>query len=261
MPYAWGLCKREITALFIKMKINPAVLSALLFDLTQTDAPRRRAVELPDGVKALTQGCLGLQRLRQELATRGRQFQPPPRCAGTVGHLVALLAPRPAGARLHGCRPTVRQPRAMIPLAQRPKRPEEISNPSSGTIVNHIGAIVEIGGENLIRYSLGNRTKRRNAMTATLTAWSISRYGAPEVLTPVTRAIPTPGPTKIQIQIRASAVTRADGMMRAGTPRFACLFLGLRRPRQNLSGTGLSGRRYRGWRQGQPVCGGRCRVR
>lgn len=98
-------------------------------------------------------------------------------------------------------------------------------------------------------------------MTATLTAWSISRYGAPEVLTPVTRAIPTPGPTKIQIQIRASAVTRADGMMRAGTPRFACLFLGLRRPRQNLSGTGLSGRRYRGWRQGQPVCGGRCRVR
>lgn len=52
-------------------------------------------------------------------------------------------------------------------------------------------------------------------MTATLTVWSISRYGAPELLTPVTRAIPTPGSTEIQIQIRASAVTRADGMMRA----------------------------------------------
>lgn len=30
-------------------------------------------------------------------------------------------------------------------------------------------------------------------------------------------------------------------MMRAGQPRFARLFLGLRRPRHNLSGTGLSG--------------------
>ena len=78
-------------------------------------------------------------------------------------------------------------------------------------------------------------------MTATLTAWSIERYGAPEVLNPVTRPVPTPGPSEILIRIRASAVTRADGMMRAGQPRFARLFLGLRRPRQNLSGTGLSG--------------------
>ena len=78
-------------------------------------------------------------------------------------------------------------------------------------------------------------------MTATLTAWSIERYGAPEVLKPVTRPAPSPGPTEVLIRIRASAVTRADGMMRAGRPRFARLFLGLRRPRQNLSGTGLSG--------------------
>lgn len=78
-------------------------------------------------------------------------------------------------------------------------------------------------------------------MTATLNAWSIARYGAPEVLNPVTRPIPTPGPTEILIRIRASAVTRADGMMRAGQPRFARLFLGLGRPRRNLVGTGLSG--------------------
>ncbi len=78
-------------------------------------------------------------------------------------------------------------------------------------------------------------------MTATLSAWSINRYGPPEVLNPVTRPIPEPSPTEILIRIRASAVTRADGMMRAGQPRFARLFLGLRRPRQNLSGTGLSG--------------------
>ncbi|MEO8243413.1 MAG: NAD(P)-dependent alcohol dehydrogenase [bacterium] len=78
-------------------------------------------------------------------------------------------------------------------------------------------------------------------MTATLSAWSINHYGTPEVLNRVTRPIPAPGPTEILIRIRASAVTRADGMMRAGQPRFARLFLGLRRPSQNLSGTGLSG--------------------
>lgn len=78
-------------------------------------------------------------------------------------------------------------------------------------------------------------------MTATLTAWSIERYGAPDVLNPVTCPLPTPGPSEVLIRIRASAVTRADGMMRAGRPLFARPFLGLRRPRQNLSGTGLSG--------------------
>jgi NADPH:quinone reductase-like Zn-dependent oxidoreductase len=78
-------------------------------------------------------------------------------------------------------------------------------------------------------------------MTATLSAWSINHYGTPEVLNPVTRSIPAPGPSEVVIRIRASAVTRADGMMRAGQPRFARLFLGLRRPRHNLSGTGLSG--------------------
>lgn len=78
-------------------------------------------------------------------------------------------------------------------------------------------------------------------MTATLTAWSIERYGSPEVLNQVTRLVPIPGPTEILIRIRASAVTRADGMMRAGQPVFARPFLGFRRPRRNLSGTGLSG--------------------
>lgn len=78
-------------------------------------------------------------------------------------------------------------------------------------------------------------------MTTTLTAWSIERYGAPEVLTRVTPPMPVPGPTEILIRIRASAITRADGMMRSGRPLFARPFLGLRRPRRNLLGTGLSG--------------------
>ena len=78
-------------------------------------------------------------------------------------------------------------------------------------------------------------------MTSTFSAWRIARYGGPERLTPVTVPMPTPGPGGILIRIHASAVTRADGMMRAGRPRFARAFLGLRRPRRNLSGTGLSG--------------------
>ena len=78
-------------------------------------------------------------------------------------------------------------------------------------------------------------------MAATFTAWDIPRYGAPDVLRPVTRALQDPGPGEVLIRIRASAVTRADGMMRAGIPRFARPFLGLRRPRAGLSGTGLSG--------------------
>jgi len=85
------------------------------------------------------------------------------------------------------------------------------------------------------------QTRRMTPMTATLTAWSVRRYGAPDMLAPVSRPIPTPGPGEVLIRIRASAVSRADGMMRAGTPRFARLFLGLRRPRQNLVGTCLSG--------------------
>ncbi|MEO1798222.1 MAG: NAD(P)-dependent alcohol dehydrogenase [Pseudomonadota bacterium] len=78
-------------------------------------------------------------------------------------------------------------------------------------------------------------------MTKTYAAWTIRRYGAPEVLAPVTRDMPTPGEGEILVRIRASAVTRADGMMRAGTPRFARLFLGLSRPRAGLSGTCFSG--------------------
>lgn len=78
-------------------------------------------------------------------------------------------------------------------------------------------------------------------MTATRTAWHIPRYGRPEILTPITLPMPQPGPREVLIRIHASAVTRADGMMRKGEPLFARPFLGLRRPRNGLSGTGLSG--------------------
>lgn len=75
----------------------------------------------------------------------------------------------------------------------------------------------------------------------TLTAWSITAYGGPQMLAPVTCEIPMPAPTEFLIRVRASAVTRADGMIRAGLPRFARPFIGWSRPRHNLIGTCLSG--------------------
>lgn len=75
----------------------------------------------------------------------------------------------------------------------------------------------------------------------TLHAWSITRYGGPEKLEPVSRPMPAPGPNDVLIRIHASAVSRADGMMRAGLPRFARMFLGWGRPRHDLIGTCLSG--------------------
>jgi NADPH:quinone reductase-like Zn-dependent oxidoreductase len=107
--------------------------------------------------------------------------------------------------------------------------------------MNHIGSYQAIFGSFLIRYPLAIDIERRTDMTATLTAWQINRYGAPDVLHPVTRPIPTPGPGQVLIRIHASAVSRADGMMRAGTPRYARLFLGLGRPRNDLIGTCFSG--------------------
>ncbi len=78
-------------------------------------------------------------------------------------------------------------------------------------------------------------------METTFNAWNVSRYGGPEVLKPVSRPVPSPTTNQVLIRIRASAVSRADGLMRAGQPKFARLFLGLKRPRAGLSGTCFSG--------------------
>lgn len=78
-------------------------------------------------------------------------------------------------------------------------------------------------------------------MESTFNAWDVSGYGGPDVLTPVTRPVPKPTANQVLVRIRASAVSRADGLMRAGQPKFARLFLGLKRPRSGLSGTCFSG--------------------
>ena len=78
-------------------------------------------------------------------------------------------------------------------------------------------------------------------METTFNAWGVSRYGGPDVLIPVSRSVPAPTANQVLVRVRASAVSRADGLMRAGQPKFARLFLGLKRPRAGLAGTCFSG--------------------
>ncbi|MEM1388593.1 MAG: NAD(P)-dependent alcohol dehydrogenase [Pseudomonadota bacterium] len=78
-------------------------------------------------------------------------------------------------------------------------------------------------------------------METTFNAWRVRQYGGPDVLTPVTPTLPTPTTQQVLVRIRASAVSRADGLMRAGQPRFARVFLGLKRPRADLAGTCFAG--------------------
>lgn len=68
-----------------------------------------------------------------------------------------------------------------------------------------------------------------------------TKYGSPDVLKMVEVEKPAPGPAEVLVRVHASAVTTADTMMRSGTPVFARLFLGLKRPKNPLMGTGFAG--------------------
>jgi NADPH:quinone reductase-like Zn-dependent oxidoreductase len=69
-------------------------------------------------------------------------------------------------------------------------------------------------------------------MDTTFNAWEVTRYGAPEVLAPVSRPLPTPTVDQVLIRIRASAVSRADGLMRQAPSRRAVRNLFCRRYRR-----------------------------
>lgn len=66
-------------------------------------------------------------------------------------------------------------------------------------------------------------------------------YGSPEVLEIVEVQKPAPGPDEVLVRVHAAAVTTADTMMRSGSPAFTRLFLGLKRPKNPLIGTGFAG--------------------
>ncbi|MBR9856024.1 MAG: NAD(P)-dependent alcohol dehydrogenase [Algicola sp.] len=66
-------------------------------------------------------------------------------------------------------------------------------------------------------------------------------YGSPEVIQIQEVDKPTPQPCEVLINIKASSITRADTMMRQGTPKFGRLFVGLFKPKNPALGTGFSG--------------------
>lgn len=66
-------------------------------------------------------------------------------------------------------------------------------------------------------------------------------YGSTDVLELRAMARPTPKAGELLIKVHATNVTAADSMMRRGDPAYARLFLGLRRPKAEIPGTGLSG--------------------
>ncbi|MCH3882185.1 NAD(P)-dependent alcohol dehydrogenase [Tenacibaculum aquimarinum] len=66
-------------------------------------------------------------------------------------------------------------------------------------------------------------------------------YGSPEVIQILETEKPLPKSNEVLVQIKASSVTRADTMMRAGTPKFGRLFLGFFKPKNTSLGTGFSG--------------------
>lgn len=66
-------------------------------------------------------------------------------------------------------------------------------------------------------------------------------YGDASVIEIVTRPIPKPKPGEILIKLEFGALTTADSMMRQGRPKFARVFLGLKKPKNPNMGTGFYG--------------------
>lgn len=69
----------------------------------------------------------------------------------------------------------------------------------------------------------------------------IEKYGGPEVLS--VQEVPTPLPkeNEVLIKVNAACLSRASAMMRTGTPKYARLFLGLKRPKHPIPGSGFAG--------------------
>jgi len=77
-------------------------------------------------------------------------------------------------------------------------------------------------------------TRKMKAIVAT-------KYGAPEVLELQEVEMPKPKDNEILIRIEASAVTTADTMMRTGIPYIGRLFMGFKKPKYPVTGTGFAG--------------------
>ena len=67
------------------------------------------------------------------------------------------------------------------------------------------------------------------------------RYGSPDVLQVAEVEKPVPQGNEVLVRIHAASVTTADTMMRKGSPYIGRLYLGFRKPKYSVIGTGFAG--------------------
>ena len=67
------------------------------------------------------------------------------------------------------------------------------------------------------------------------------RYGSPDVVGIEEREQPEPGPGEVRVRVHAASVGASDAAGRAGSPWFARLAFGLRRPRNAVLGSDFAG--------------------
>lgn len=78
-------------------------------------------------------------------------------------------------------------------------------------------------------------------ITETMLASYSTAYGSPNVLEIRSIQKPKPKSTEVLVKVYASSVTAADSLMRQGKPKFGRLFLGLKKTKYPITGTGFSG--------------------
>ena len=78
-------------------------------------------------------------------------------------------------------------------------------------------------------------------MTEKMKAIAVTGYGSPDVLQLQEFEKPIPKEKEVLIKIIAAPVSAACAMMRKGTPYYARFFLGLKKPKNPIPGTGFAG--------------------
>ncbi|MEQ8910178.1 MAG: NAD(P)-dependent alcohol dehydrogenase [Vicingaceae bacterium] len=78
-------------------------------------------------------------------------------------------------------------------------------------------------------------------MTQTMKATVATGYGSAEVLQFKEVKKPTPKSNEVLVKVMTASATTADAMMRSGKPYIARLFVGLRKPKKAIPGTGFAG--------------------
>lgn len=76
----------------------------------------------------------------------------------------------------------------------------------------------------------------------TMKAVVAEKYGAPNILQVKAVAKPVPKANEILVRVMATPVTAADTMLRKGTPFYGRLFIGLKKPKKPIIGTGFAGK-------------------